>query len=107
MNRNLFAAMNYLDIVPGFKVPGDFRVRGFVGRAQIAQRPSGKNYAPTERVIRPVTLVDCDVMRGIGLLHQDGKIYSGRPAADDFDFHLSNLENYIVATYLVGRQMYF
>src|SRR5260370_37976175 len=87
MNRNLFAAMNYIDIVPGFKVPGDFRVRRFVGRAQIAQRPSGKNHAPTERVIRPVTFVDCDVMRGIGLLHQDGKIHSGRAAADDFDFH--------------------
>src|SRR5204863_7438529 len=87
MNRNLFAAMNYVDIVPGFKVPRDFRVRRVVSRAQIAQSFAGKYHAPAERVVRPVTFVDCDLMRGIGLLHQDGEIHPRRAAANDFDFH--------------------
>ena len=91
MNRNLLAAMNYINVIPGFKAARDFRVRWFIRYAQIAERLAGKHHAPAKRIVRPVAFMDGDVMRGIGLLHQDREVHPGRAAADDFDFHERSL----------------
>ena len=88
MNRKLFFAMDYVNIVPGRETPGDFSVRFFVSGAQICEGLSGKHDAPAKRVVRSVAFVNGNLMGGIGLFHEDGEIHSGRPAADDVDFHL-------------------
>src|SRR5262249_20761099 len=87
VNRYLVGAVNHIDVVPGFKVSGDRSMRLCISSAQIRECLPGKNNSPTKRVIRPIALMDCDVMRSVRLLHQDGEIQSRRSAADDVDFH--------------------
>src|SRR5262250_1623324 len=79
--------MNYIDIVPRLEVASDLRMRFGVSLAKIRQRLSGKNDTPTKRIIRPVALIDGDVVCGVGFFHQDGEVHACRPAADDVDFH--------------------
>src|SRR6267142_598565 len=79
MNGNLLIAMDYIDIVPGFKVARNGSVRRLIGLKQIAQRLSGKYHAPTERIVRAVAFVDSDVVGDSGALHEDSEVHPGRP----------------------------
>lgn len=79
--------MKYIDIVPGFELVRDRSMRPFISRAQIRERAAGENYAPTERVVWSIALVNFDVVSGVGLFHEDGEVHPRRSAADDVDFH--------------------
>jgi len=46
-----------------------------------------KDNAPAKRIVRTIALADRDVMRGVGLLHQDREVHSRRPTTDDIDLH--------------------
>ncbi|MDX6290122.1 MAG: hypothetical protein QOH42_1921, partial [Blastocatellia bacterium] len=87
VNRDLLAAMNDVDVVPGRKVPCDFGVRAFIGGAQIRQCLSGEHHAPTKGVVRAIAFMDGNVVRASGALHEDGEVHAGRAATDDIDFH--------------------
>src|ERR1041385_9005316 len=87
MDRNLLTTLHHIDVVPRFKVARNFCVRSFISGAQIRECLSGKHDAPAERVIGSVALIDGDVMRGVGLFHEDGEIHAGRTTAADVDFH--------------------
>ena len=79
--------MNDIDIIPGFKIPSDRGVRRFIGSAQIGQRFAGENYSPAKRVVGAVALVDGDLVRRVGLLHQQAEVEPGRAPADRDDPH--------------------
>ena len=87
MNGSLLGAMNYIDIVPGCKVPRDFGVRRFIRSAQIRERLPGKHHAPAKRIVGAIAFGDCDLVRGISLLHEDREVHAGGAATDDVDFH--------------------
>src|SRR6266571_5991973 len=93
MNRDLLIAMDYVDVVPGFKVSCDFGVRYFIGCAQVGESLAGKDDTPAKRIVRPVAFMDRDVVRRIALLHQDREVQSRRSAADDVDFHFKDWLN--------------
>src|SRR2546428_7359687 len=90
MNRDFLIPMNYINVVPGFEVCGDVRMRFFVGSPQIVERLARKDYAPTKSIVRSVPFVDGDVVFGISCFHEDGEVHAGRAAADDVDFHARN-----------------
>src|SRR2546430_11474802 len=85
--------MDDVNIVPGFEVAGDFRVRYFISFTQIRESSTRKHHAPAERVCRAVAFINGDVVRGVGLLHEDGEVHARRPAANDADFHGESLSN--------------
>src|SRR6185437_16120160 len=87
VDRDLFIAFHYIDVIPGFKVTGDFRMRSLIGGAQIRERLAGKDHAPAKGIVRPVAFVDVYVVRRVGVLHHDGEVHAGRTTADDIDFH--------------------
>ena len=87
VNGIFLAAMNDIDIIPGFKIPSDRGVRRFIGSAQIGQRFVGENYSPAKRVVGAVTFIDRDLVCSIGCLHEDGKVHPGGAATDDSDSH--------------------
>ena len=82
--------MNYVNIVPGFEISSDVSMRFFVGCPQIAERLARKDHSPTKGIVRSIAFIDVDVVRGIGLFHEDGEVHAGRAAADDVDFHARN-----------------
>ena len=90
VNRDLRIAMHNIDIVPRLKLLRDFSVRNIIGGAQIGERLPRENNAPPERIIRPIPLINPDLMRGISLLHQNRKIKPRRPATDDVNLHRSD-----------------
>src|SRR6185369_17580935 len=83
VNRDLRIAMHYIDVIPRLKLLRNFTMRDIIRRAQICQRLPRKNNSPPERIIRPIPLIDPDLMRRISLLHQNPKIKPRRPATDD------------------------
>src|SRR6266576_5782746 len=83
MNGNLLIAMDYIDIVPGFKVLGDGGVGRFISGLQVAEGLPGKHHAPAKRIVRAVAFVDSNVVCGVGALHEDGEVHPGRTATDD------------------------
>jgi hypothetical protein len=88
VNGSLLIAMYDIDIVPGLKCVGDALKGSFVGTFQVRERLPGKHDAPAKGVVRPVALIEGDVVRRIGPLHQDREIQSRRAATYDVDFHL-------------------
>ena len=53
----------------------------------MVERGIRENHTPAESVIRLVALKEEDLVRRIGLLHQDGKIQTGRTAAQADNAH--------------------
>src|SRR6266481_410534 len=88
--RDLLIAMNYIDIVPGCKVPRNFAVRDLIGSAQIPKRLSGKHDAPPKRIVGAVAFIDSDFVRGIGVRHEDGEVHAGWAATNDVNFHFTS-----------------
>src|SRR6266852_4787358 len=85
--------MDHIDVVPGFKVARDFRVRRLISLTQSRKCLSGKHHSPAERIVGPVAFVNCNFVCALDLLHEDGKVHAGRPAADDVDFHARSSSN--------------
>src|SRR5438132_11861304 len=90
-NRDLLVPVRDINVVPGLKAIRNLMERLFVGLFQIRQRLPRKDYAPPKCVVGPVALVDGDVVRGVSLLHENGKIQPRWSAADDVNFHLKIL----------------
>ncbi len=76
-----------LDVVPVGEVRRDRPVALEIVFLERLERLVGKHDAEAERVVRPVALVDRDADRGPGLLRENRKVETGRPPADDVDFH--------------------
>ena len=87
---NHFAVEVEVDLVP----IGEFARDGLVGRRvvihQIVERLVGEHHAEAERIVRPVPLVNGDVVVRISFLHQQGEIEPAGTAADDDDFHAAS-----------------
>ncbi len=69
VDRNLLAAMYYINVVPDLEAGGDGAIRFRVGLLQMFQGLPRKHHAPTERVIRAIAFEHGDVMGGAGMLH--------------------------------------
>jgi len=76
-----------VDVVPMDKGGGDGGVGLRVGILQVAQGAVGEYDAPAESAPTGVTLEHTDIVSSIPQLHLNGKVESGRPAAEDVDFH--------------------
>jgi hypothetical protein len=92
VDRNLFLTIDDIDVVPRFKIARDFRVRRFVSFTQVRKRLSREHDSPSKRVVRAVSFVNGDVVRGVGPLHEDGEVHARRPAADNVDLHAEKSE---------------
>src|SRR3979490_1780094 len=79
--------MHDVAVVPGLEASRAFGVRSFICSAQIRQRLPRKHDAPPKRSVGPVALIDSNFVRRVAVLHEDGKVHAGRPAADYVDFH--------------------
>src|SRR5678815_319535 len=79
--------MNNVNVVPGFEVARDFRMRLSVGSAKVGKGLPGKDNAPAKRVVRTIAFPNRDEVRRVEFLHQDRKIQSRRSPADDVDFN--------------------
>src|SRR5262249_16296999 len=101
--------MDHIDVVPGFKVARDFRMRRFVRFTQVRQRFAGKHDAPAERVVGPIPFEDGDIVRSIGLLYEDGEVHARGSAADNVDFHFVATVNQplVVQPAPAGRALQF
>ncbi len=75
------------DVVPIGEVVADRRRADRVIGGEIGERLVGQHHAPAEGVVRPVALVNGDVVRGVAQLHADREIKASRPAAEARDLH--------------------
>jgi hypothetical protein len=85
--RDALALEEDVDVVPVIERLQDAARRRLVGRDEVRERLVGEYDAPTERVVRPVAFDDDDAVRRILLLHQQGEVQAGGPAADADDVH--------------------
>ena len=76
-----------LDVVPVSEIRRDRPVAFEVVFFEGLQRLVGEHDAEAERVVGPVALVDDEAHRRPRLLRQNREVESGRPPADDVDFH--------------------
>src|SRR5262249_50076766 len=76
-----------VDVVPRDEPLGDRAVARLVRFAQRGERLVGEHDAPAVGVPGAVPLHDQDLVPRILLLHQEGEVEAGRPAADDVDLH--------------------
>src|SRR5262249_46294280 len=81
-NRDPFAFVNDIYVVPDFAGANDLSERWLIAFFKIREGLVGKDYAPAEGVVRPVALDDEDLARRVLALHQDGEIQPRRPAAN-------------------------
>jgi hypothetical protein len=79
--------MNYINVVPRLKLFRYFCMRDLIRGAQVSERLPRKHNSPTKRIIRPIPLIDPDLMRGIRPPHQYREIKPRRPPTDDVDLH--------------------
>src|SRR6266545_1131047 len=86
-DRELLAAVDHVDVVPGLGGPGDARIGVLVSVFEEGERAVREDDAPAEGVVRPVALDDGDPVRWIALVQQDREVEPGRPAAQDLDSH--------------------
>jgi len=82
------ALEEHLDVVPVVERIANERGGGRVGRLQVGQRLVGQHHAPAEGVERSVALDHRDAVGGVLLLHQQGEIETGGPAANAEDVHV-------------------
>ena len=80
-----------VDVVPVGEVAGDALVGWRIGLGECIQSLIGEHHAEPERVVRTVALDDRDLVRRVGLLHQDGEKKSRRPSTDTHDSHAGRL----------------
>ncbi len=81
------AAVVDRDVVPIGEVAADRgRADGIIG-GKIGERLVGQHHAPAEGVVRPVALVDGNVVRSVAQLHADREIKASRAAAEARDLH--------------------
>src|ERR1051325_926513 len=81
--------MNDVDVIPRRELLRYLRMRLFICCAKISERLPRKHDSPPKRIVRPIPLIDPDLMRRISLLHQDRKIQPRRPPTNDVDLHVS------------------
>src|SRR5262249_22743302 len=81
-NRDPLAFVNDVDVVPDFASADDLFKRRLIAFFEVRKGLVGKDYAPAECVVWPVTFDDDDPARWVLQLHQDGEIQSRRPASN-------------------------
>jgi hypothetical protein len=85
--RQHLTAIVDVDVVPVRERLRDGGVALGIGLLEVVERRVGEDDAEAERVVRAVPLHDDDVVRRVGLLHEDPEVQPGRPAADRHDTH--------------------
>ena len=60
-----------VDVVPVGEGLVDFLRRGAVRLGEVFKRLVGEHHAPAERVVRPVALIDRDLVRPVLQFHED------------------------------------
>jgi len=80
-----------VDVVPVGEVAGEALVGWRIGLGECIQSLIGEHHAEPECVVRPVALDDRDLVRRVGLLHQDGKEKPCRPSTNTHDPHAGRL----------------
>ena len=68
-----------LDVVPVGERAADRLVGLAVGLREALQRRVGEDHAPAEGVVRAVALEDGDLVRGVGLLHEEREVQARGP----------------------------
>lgn len=91
MNRDFRVAMDYIHVVPLLEGICDRSVRLSVGMAKIGHRFARENDAPTERIVRAIPFEDIDLMSGVSLLHQNRRVQTSGPTADNGYLHVNEL----------------
>jgi hypothetical protein len=76
-----------VDVVPVGEGAGDRGVSLRVRLAEVVERRVREHDAEAERVLGPVALHDGDVVRGVGVLHEDREVEPRRAPADGDDLH--------------------
>jgi hypothetical protein len=78
-----------VDIIPAHEMICDLVVGLLIGGAEVIQRAVGEYDTPSKRVSPLIPLYDRNVVGGVPLQHLNGKIETGRTAADDGYLHRS------------------
>src|SRR5262245_17370682 len=73
-NSDPLAFVNNVDVVPDFAGGDDLLKRRPIALFEVRKGLVGKDYAPTEGVVRPVAFDDNYLARLILSFHQDGEI---------------------------------
>jgi hypothetical protein len=76
-----------VDVVPVRERTNELLVRLGIGLGEVVEGGVGEHHAEPEGVVGPVALHHRDVVGGIRLLHEEGEVEAGRPAADADDLH--------------------
>ena len=81
------AAIVDVDVLPSGQGAGHLLGRLGIGLRQILLRCFGKHHAEAERIVHPVSLEHQHFVAGVGPLHQDGEVETGRSAPDNVNLH--------------------
>ena len=77
------------NVIPMTQASDDGRMRGCVGSLKVRHSLVREHDAPTERIRRPIALVDLDTRVRQRLLQQNGCVKPGRtPAHADYALHM-------------------
>ena len=74
-----------VDVVPVIEVAGDLLERLGIRRTQVLHGGVGEHHTEAERVVGSIPLHHENLVRGVGLLHEDGEVQARWPAADARD----------------------
>ena len=76
-----------VDVVPVMERLDDAGMGLGVGGGEVAEGLAGEDHAPAEGVVAAVALEHGHLVRGVGLLHEEGQVQARRAAADADNAH--------------------